>query len=211
VAFDVVVFDEASQVEPADALGAVARGSQVVLFGDERQLPPTSFFARIEGGDEGLLDEDDAAAGRLESVLSLAIARLPAKNRAPLSWHYRSRDPSLVEFSNRRFYDGALVTFPGPRARREDVGVFFRPVEPGTYRRGAGQSNPAEARAVAQAVVAHAAAWVRAGGGPSLGVGAMSVAQQQAIEDEVDRLRRADATRATEPVFATDLEEPFFV
>ncbi|MBL9086147.1 MAG: hypothetical protein JNM10_03315, partial [Planctomycetia bacterium] len=213
VAFDVVVFDEASQVEPADALGAVARARQVVLFGDERQLPPTSFFSRLEGGDEDLATEDDAAAaGRLESVLSLALARLPDRNRAPLRWHYRSRDPSLVAFSNREFYEGGLVTFPAPRARRHEAGVYLRPVAPGGYRRGAGQYDPTEARAVAEAVMAHARAVVAAGGaGPSLGVGAMSVAQQRAIEDEVERLRRDDPTKAAEAFFATDRDEPFFV
>lgn len=219
VAFDVVVFDEASQVEPADAIGAVARARQMVLFGDERQLPPTTFFARVEGGDD--LEEPDEgagappvapAAGLLESVLSLAIARLPADHRAPLRWHYRSRDPSLVAFSNRHFYEGGLVTFPAPVARRTSCGVFLRRVASGGYRRGAGRSNPEEARAVAQAVMAHAREVARAGGeGPSLGVGAMSVAQQRAVEDEVERLRREDATQAAEAFFSTDREEPFFV
>ncbi len=144
-------------------------------------------------------------------MLSLALARLPGKHRAPLRWHYRSRDPSLVEFSNRHFYEGGLVTFPAPFAARREAGVFLRPVPPGGYRRGAGQFDPVEARVVAEAVLAHARAVVRAGTGPSLGVGAMSVAQQRAIEDEVERLRREDPTQATEPFFATDRDEPFFV
>ncbi|MCC7137153.1 MAG: DUF4011 domain-containing protein [Planctomycetes bacterium] len=209
VAFDLVVFDEASQVEPADALGAVARARQLVLFGDERQLPPTPFFARTEAAEEGARDE--VASADLESVLGLAIVRLPATHRAPLRWHYRSRDPSLVEFSNRRFYDASLVTFPGPRVGRHDLGVFLRPVPSATYRRGAGQSNPEEARAVAAAVMAHARAFAQGGGGPSLGVGAFSVAQQRAIEDELERLRREDPGSPAEAFFDEGRDEPFFV
>ncbi len=212
--FDVVIFDEASQVEPADAYGAIARGRQVLLVGDERQLPPTTFFQRIEAGEARADASDDgAAAGDLESILGLAIARLPDRCRGSLRWHYRSRDESLIAFSNREFYERGLVTFPGPRAERGDLGIAFHPVASGGYRRGTGQFDPVEARAVAEAVLAHAreASNAEPGTRRSLGVGAFSVAQQRAIEDEVEALRRADPEGPAEAFFDPATDEPFFV
>jgi very-short-patch-repair endonuclease len=209
--FDVVIFDEASQIEPADAYGAIARARQAVLLGDEKQLPPTTFFTKVEQDAVAADAAGGVAPGDLESILGVGIVRLPATHRCGLRWHYRSRDPSLIDFSNRSFYDRSLTTFPGPRSERTDLGVFLRPVPGSGYRRGAGQFNPEEARAVAEAVMAHARAWARAGAGPSLGVGAFSVAQQRAIEDEVERFRREDAGGAAEAFFDPGRDEPFFV
>ena len=209
--FDLVVFDEASQVEPADAYGAVARGRQLVLVGDENQLPPTSFFQRLEAASAA--GSEEAAAGDLESVLTLGLTRLPERSRGALRWHYRSRDDSLIAFSNRAFYDGRLVTFPGPRTGRGEVGLSSRFVEGAVYRRGAGQDNPREARAVAEAVLAHAAreAARPPGERSSLGVGAFSVAQQTAIEDAIEVLRREAPQGPAEAFFDPEAEEPFFV
>ena len=107
-AFDLVVFDEASQIPPWDALGAIARGAQVVCVGDSRQLPPTTFFQRLE--EEGEVDLDDVV--ELESILDeCAAAGLP---RHALRWHYRSRHESLIAFSNHHYYENGLLTFPGP-------------------------------------------------------------------------------------------------
>lgn len=202
--FDVVIFDEASQVEPADAIGAIARADQIILVGDDKQLPPTNFFdAAIE--DEPL-DEDDTytPAGDLESVLALGQAKLP---RTRLRWHYRSRHESLIDFSNRQFYDGALRVFPSASRDRAELGVSLEHVPEGVYLRGSGRFNPVEATRVAQAVLAHA----QHRGGLSLGVGAFSVQQQRAIEDEVERLRREADDPALEAWFEEEREEPFFV
>jgi very-short-patch-repair endonuclease len=118
--FDLVIFDEASQVVPADAIGSIIRAHQVVVAGDDRQLPPTSFFHQIDPGDPG--DDDDPDEGLVslragfESVLDALRPLLPT---CPLTWHYRSRDERLVAFSNERIYGGALTTFPG--VARDDV------------------------------------------------------------------------------------------
>ncbi len=113
LSFDLVIFDEASQVEPADALGAIARGRQVILVGDEKQLPPTNFFGVVNDADaEDEPDDDTINTGDLESVLAMGQVCLPAKTT--LRWHYRSRHSSLIEFSNEAFYDRQLRVFPSP-------------------------------------------------------------------------------------------------
>ncbi len=209
ISFDVVIFDEASQVEPADAYGAIARGRQVLLVGDDRQLPPTNFFSKIEG-DEGAeaaaSDPAEFTATDLESILAVGSVRIP--NRCRLRWHYRSRHASLIEFSNERFYgDAPMRVFPSPHTGRDELGVAFRFVERGEYKRGAGQHNPVEAAEVAREVVRHAVEWP----GLSLGVGAFSLPQQRAIQDEVERLRRDEPDDRLEAFLKAHPDEPFFV
>ena len=204
--FDVVIFDEASQVEPADAFGAIARGRQLLLIGDEKQLPPTNFFTKLEAESD---DEDDelASPSDLESVLGLGAVRFPNQNQCALRWHYRSLHESLIEFSNAQFYGHRLKVFPSPRADRRELGLLHHHVEAGVYLRGASHTNPIEAREVAERVLRHAA------GSPelTLGVGAFSLSQQRAIEDQVELLRRQPEHRRAEPFFRAHPEEPFFV
>lgn len=207
--FDVVIFDEASQVEPADAYGAIARGRQLLLIGDEKQLPPTSFFNKIEGEETGNSAAEgaaDIAAGDLESILSLGIARFPERLHCSLRWHYRSLHESLIHFSNERFYDSRLRIFPSCHTGREELGLAFRSLG-GVYRRGAGQFNPAEAQLVAEEVLRHA----RERPHLSLGVGAFSISQQRAIEDEIERRRRDNLDEAVEKFFDSGRDEAFFV
>ncbi len=202
--FDLVVFDEASQICPEDAIGAIARGQRLVVVGDSRQLPPTSFFAYDP--DAARDDEPEDAPPDLESVLDLCAASgLPSER---LRWHYRSRDESLIAFSNRHFYDGALFTFPGPGGDR-DLGVTFHRVEGGTYARGGSRDNRVEAKAVAEGIAAHLAAHPR----DSVGAVAFSEAQQRAVLAEVEAIFRARpeleaaaAARADEPLFVKNLE-----
>ncbi len=204
--FDVVIFDEASQVEPADALGAVARGRQLILVGDERQLPPTSFFRPTgELFDEEEDDEAAAPASDLESVLALGQAYLPRSET--LRWHYRSRHHSLVEFSNNEFYGRELRVFPSPVRHGAGLGLAFHHVPDGIYSRGRGRFNREEARAVAREVMRHA----RETPELSLGVAAFSIPQQRAIEDEIELLRRAAIDDSSESFFDANRDEPFFV
>jgi hypothetical protein len=203
VSFDVVIFDEASQVEPADAFGALARARQALFVGDDRQLPPTSFFER--GDDES--EDLEVAVADLESILDVARHALPEASVCSLAWHYRSRHQSLIAFSNARFYDGRLKVFPSPHADTRELGLALRHVPDGVYGRGEGQTNPVEARAVARAVLAHAGATPEV----SLGVGAFSLAQQRAIEDELERARREVADERLERFFDPARPEPFFV
>ncbi len=205
ISFDVVIFDEASQVEPADAFGAIARGRQLLLVGDEKQLPPTSFFNKIDKDSAVEPDDDPFRAGDLESVLGLGLVHLP--HTCLLRWHYRSRHASLIDFSNRRFYDSSLRIFPGPHIGREELGVSFVHVPHGVYDRGRTRTNAIEAGVVAQNVLRHALREPEL----SLGVAAFSLAQQQAIEDELETLRRSARNPAVERFFKSHLHEPFFV
>jgi very-short-patch-repair endonuclease len=198
--FDLVVFDEASQVRPVEALGAIARGKQVVVVGDGKQLPPTSFFDRLVGAEDA--DEESMTAD-LESVLGLFSAQ-GAPERM-LRWHYRSRHESLITVSNHEFYEDRLVVFPSPDKGREDVGLVYHYLPDTVYDRGGARSNVGEAKRVAEAVMEHARNRTHL----TLGVAAFSVAQMQAIEDQLEILRRSDPS--CEGFFVAHPYEPFFV
>ena len=140
--FDVVVFDEASQIATWDAIGAIARGKQTIIVGDPKQLPPTNFFGRADSDEDN--DELDDFEKDLESILDEAQASgLPTLQ---LNWHYRSRHESLIAFSNYNYYGNHLVTFPA--AESEDRGVSLTRVDGGLYDRGKSRTNRAEADAV---------------------------------------------------------------
>jgi very-short-patch-repair endonuclease len=218
--FDVVIFDEASQIVPADAVPAIMRGHQIVVAGDDRQLPPTNFFRQVgdtadiyagdeDGGDEDADPENDGlvsfGAG-FESVLDALRPLLPT---APLNWHYRSRDERLVAFSNTRIYGGALTTFPGVFT---DDCLRHVVVSQGPGR-GQETSVDAEVDRVVELILEHA----RQHPEESLGVIALGIRHAERIDaalrtalarlaDEIDT-RHPDL----EAFFAEDVAEPFFV
>jgi len=197
--FDLLVMDEASQVEPVDALGAISRCGQLVVVGDDRQMPPTRFFQRMTDDAEPEETSDAPAAREVESILGLCNARgVPS---ALLRWHYRSRHESLIAVSNAQFYGGRLNVLPSPRPRDENFGLSMVRVA-GVATQG---TNPAEAAAVADAVMAHA----KAKPGETLGVAAFSIRQRDAILDALEERRRADPS--AEAFFAANPAEPFFV
>jgi very-short-patch-repair endonuclease len=197
--FDLVVFDEASQVRPVEAFGAILRANQCVVVGDSKQLPPTNFFNQIVETDEEL----DSPTADLESVLGLFSAQ--GSPQRMLRWHYRSRHESLITVSNHEFYDNRLVVFPSPDASKKEFGVVFRHLPDTAYDRGQSSTNQEEARIVAEAVMEHA----RKRPHLTLGVAAFSIKQRQAIQDQVERLRRQNPDM--EPFFNTNAVEPFFV
>ena len=197
VVFDLVVFDEASQVRPVEALGAIIRGNQGIVVGDSKQLPPTSFFDKMGDDDE----EEASQTADLESILGMFCAQ-GAPERM-LRWHYRSRHESLITVSNHEFYDDRLVVFPSPDAGKEDTGLIFRHHPEAPYQRKG--KNTAEAKTVAKTVMEHA----RKTPELTLGVAAFSNVQARRIEDEVDILRSKDPS--VEEFFAGHPEEPFFV
>ncbi|WP_372617484.1 DUF4011 domain-containing protein [Falsiroseomonas sp.] len=202
--FDLLVIDEASQVEPVDALGAIARCRQVVVVGDDRQMPPTRFFQRMTSEDDEAEDEyaeGPVAAREVESILGLANAR--GVPNVMLRWHYRSRHESLIATSNAEFYDSRLMVLPSPKARSPSLGLSLVRVD-GRWEQGAGV-NRIEAEAVARAVMAHA----KETPGDSLGVAAFSLKQRDAILDAVEALRRDNPE--TEGFFTAHAHEPFFV
>lgn len=181
--FDLVIFDEASQVRPSDAANSIYRGDQVIIAGDEKQLPPTDFFSKVtmDGDDD---DYEEEQLEEFESVLKLAKGgRLES---LPLTWHYRSQHESLITFSNYSFYEGGLITFPGALHEAEDVGVELFHVD-GVYRRGGARDNVIEAEKVAERVLFHA----RKHPNLTLGVVAFSEAQASTIEYVLDQKRRS--------------------
>ena len=203
--FDLVIFDEASQICPEDAVGAILRSHQLIVVGDRKQLPPTRFFAAGGGFDADEDDENDADATLYESILDMCAPHLP---NTMLLWHYRSRDEALISFSNRHFYDGRLITFPGPMAG--EGGVRLERVE-GVYLRGkvaGARTNPIEAQRVADLIIEH----LERAAGQTLGVIALNSTQARAIDEALwERLLgRPDLETALrqmrEPVFIKALE-----
>ena len=198
VTFDLLLIDEASQVRPEDALGGVARAGQIVVVGDDKQLPPTSFFDRLVDNRYREEDEDAdmppaaASATEMESILKLAEAR--GLGQAMLEWHYRSRDPSLIKVSNVEFYRSGLVLPPSPLVNDDRFGMTLTRV-PGVYSsrsRGGGRAgtNRIEAERIADALAEHARAQDRHG--QSVGVVAFSKAQSNMITEVLEMRRRTD-------------------
>jgi very-short-patch-repair endonuclease/RecA/RadA recombinase len=183
--FDVVIFDEASQITTWDAVGAIARGRQTIIVGDPKQLPPTNFFGRNEEEEEVEDYERD-----LESILDEAKASgIPVRD---LRWHYRSRSESLIAFSNHHYYQNRLVTFPSPQV--EDRAVLLRKVPHGIYDRGKSRTNRIEAQAVADEAVARMRGWLALPekSRPTLGVITFNAQQQSLIMDLLDAARREE-------------------
>jgi very-short-patch-repair endonuclease len=204
MSFDVLVVDEASQIEPVDALGAVARCRQVVVVGDERQLPPTRFFAKLTSDVDERDEADETFQARdAESILDLCLAK--GMSHRMLNWHYRSKHQSLIAVSNREFYDNRLFIVPSPYDAVAGMGLKFHYLPHAHYDRGNTRTNPIEARTVAEAVIRHAQEHPE----KTLGVATFSVAQRQVILKELELLRRAHPQ--TEEFFTRGSSEPFFV
>lgn len=201
--YDLLVMDEASQIQPVDALGAIARAKQVVVVGDERQLPPTRFFSKMTGSEPDQDDDDNARVTDIESILGLFVARgLPQRM---LRWHYRSRHQSLIAVSNSQFYENKLFIVPSPYTNEAGMGLQFQFVPDGVFDSGNTGTNVVEAKAVAKAILRHAIEHPEL----SLGVATFSVAQRRAIQDELELLRRLNPS--AENFFVAHPSEPFFV
>jgi hypothetical protein len=197
--FDLVIFDEASQMPTSEAVGAVARGRNLVVVGDPRQMPPTNFFNSLN------FDEENADKEDLESILDDCLAlTMPGRH---LNWHYRSRHESLIAFSNAKFYDNKLLTFPST----EEINSRVRwvPVE-GYYDRGRTKHNVAEAKAIVEEVTRRALDPLTAS--QSIGIVTFNSVQQKLIQDLMDdaiifnpRLEAA-LLQVPEPLFIKNLE-----
>ena len=181
IKFDLVVMDEASQVRPEDALGAIARGGQLVVVGDPKQLPPTSFFEKIL--DEEDQEEDFTAGQQSESILDAARITFPQRR---LRWHYRSQHESLIAFSNHEFYGSDLVIFPSPENESPEYGVQFTRVKRGRF---VNRVNREEAALIARAVRKH----MLTRPDESIGVVAMSAQQREQIERAIEQETKEDA------------------
>ena len=147
--FDMVIFDEASQIEPVDAYGAIMRGKQVIVVGDTKQLPPTNFFNRLLEED-GVVTMSDGLSGSVDSIMEVLRAKIAPKI---LRWHYRSRHHSLIEMSNIQFYDEQLLVFPSANPRSNKLGINFVKLDPSACPYESEGINSGEAKAVADAVL----------------------------------------------------------
>ncbi|MDP8260254.1 MAG: DUF4011 domain-containing protein [Candidatus Gygaella obscura] len=175
--FDLLIVDEASQMTPEDSLGAIIRSKQVMIAGDTNQLPPTSFFKKFVD----TIDEDDDLIAE-ESILEMANAVFRPRRR--LRWHYRSRDPSLIAFSNRYVYDNNLLIFPSPNIDNKTKGVSIRKVD-GLYSNG---TNPIEASEIANAVID----FMHKHRKMSLGVVLLNQRQRELVQEELEFLIARD-------------------
>lgn len=200
--FDMVIFDEASQIFPQDAIGSIFRGKQVLIAGDSKQLPPTNFFATSTSNDDDFDEEDDEAVDTeiYDSILEETTGVLP--NRT-LLWHYRSKHENLIAFSNQEIYKNELVTFPSCVNNGADTGVEFVYVENGIYE-GKGR-NTSEARRCVELVKQH----IDKTPTRSLGIIAFSESQQKTIALEIQKFREQHPEY--ENFFTEDKEDEFFV
>lgn len=208
--FDLVIFDEASQVLTEDAICSILRGKQLIVVGDEKQLPPTNFFAKSlsdAADDEDDVENSGAEQERTESILKeLASADIPSY---ALKWHYRSQHESLIAFSNSEFYGDQLITFPGPSAEHRD-GVRFLYVADGIYDRSGSRTNRREAERVVDLLIELA----QRDPNVSIGVVALSGAQQTAIRDALaNRFKQHPELAAIRDVLNEDnaSQNAFFV
>lgn len=199
--FDVVIFDEASQVKPEDALGAFLRAKTAVVMGDTNQLPPTSFFDQMISSEEET--EQIATAADMESILHLCKRSFQVKM---LRWHYRSRHESLIAVSNKEFYDNHLLVYPSPCHESKELGLKHEYHPETVYERGKSRSNPLEAKEVVNMIFNH---FQEYGDTRSLGVGTFSVAQMNAILEELELKRKENP--AMEKYFQEKNKEHFFV
>ena len=193
--FDLVVFDEASQMPTYEAVGAIARGKNVIVVGDPKQMPPTSFFAT------NVVDEDNMEIEDLESILDDCLAlSMPSKY---LLWHYRSKHESLIAFSNSEYYDNKLLTFPSPDNIESKVKLVR--IE-GSYDKGKTRQNKTEAQAVVSEIERRLADPLLCQ--KSIGVVTFSSVQQLLIEELLSDLF---VLRPDLETIATEREEPLFV
>jgi superfamily I DNA and/or RNA helicase len=195
IQFDAVVFDEASQIMPQDAVSSLIRADQAIIAGDTKQLPPTSFF-------QSDIETTEDVREDLDSILEETASVLPEKN---LRWHYRSRTDELIQFSNHHYYNNSLRTFP-ENSPDVETGVEFKYVEDGVYDRGGSRQNEIEAQRVINLIEEHA----EERSDKSLGVVAFSSAQEQAIRDALAE-RREESPVLDAFVSQDNVLDEFFV
>ncbi len=200
--FDLVIFDEASQITTWDAVGVIARAKQAIICGDPKQLPPTNFFGRTERDDENIEFYERDMPSILDEVKAAGI---PVHR---LNWHYRSRDEALIAFSNRNYYGGKLVTFPAPKTSTEAVKLHRLD---GIFGRGKSRTNRVEAEAIVALLVERMGAELEEPpeDRKTFGVITFNRQQQDLILDLLDEARRQNPQ--LEWFFGDDREEPTIV
>ena len=195
--FDLIIMDEASQIRPEDALGAIARGTSLVVVGDPKQLPPTSFFQKAVSNED---NEDAIALEESESILDSVI---PVFKNRRLRWHYRSRHESLIAFSNQNFYDSNLILFPSPFSESSEFGIKFKPVQG----RFVNRRNVEEARVIVQ----NTANQLLRHPEESVGIVAMNAEQSDEIEKQLEQRIKDDPLLQQAFEKNQALDEPLFI
>lgn len=199
VKFDTVVFDEASQIFPQDAIGAIYRGKQLIVVGDSKQMPPSDFFNTNKN-----LDDNDNETGDITDFESILDICSTAFAQLRLKWHYRSRYEQLITFSNRYFYDNDLVTFPSSTTSKRWIGVDYYCAKDGMFDHKS-RNNRREAEFIVNLIYKNIELYPKR----SLGVVAFSVSQQELIEKLLSKRRQDDPSK--EFFFKRDVIEPFFI
>lgn len=199
IEFDMVIMDEASQIKPEDAIGAILRAKQLVVVGDPKQLPPTSFF---DQADDEIDEEDATQLDNAESVLEVAQRSFQPYRR--LRWHYRSQHENLIQFSNVKFYDEDLVVFPSPSDTLGGLGIVYHHVQDANCVKG---ENLREAERIVERIIEHA----KQRTGESLGVAAFNQKQSELIDTLVNKACGADPEFATLYAQMREGENGFFV
>lgn len=197
--FDYVIFDEASQIMPEDSICSLIRAKNAIIVGDSQQLPPNRFFATQD--DELEIDEE------LEDLDSILKSTVPFLKEKYLEWHYRSKDESLIAFSNKNFYKNRLITFPNSEYSSTKTGVEFVFVEKGLYDRGGSRKNIPEAQKVVELIKKH----IDTNSEKSLGVVAFSIQQQRAIQERIEFLIRQQPKYSNFIENKEDIQNEFFV
>ena len=198
IGFDVVIFDEASQIFPQDAIGAIYRGNQLIVVGDSKQMPPSNFFNATVDSDDS--DEETGDVTDFESILDLCST---AFQQLRLKWHYRSRYEQLISFSNMNFYDNDLVTFPSSIIDKKGIGVDYYCVN-GLFDHKS-RNNRKEAEFIVDLIYDNIEKYPER----SLGVVAFSVSQQDLIERLLSQRRLENPSK--ESFFSKSVAEPFFI
>src|SRR5262249_3679607 len=207
--FDLLVIDEASQVAPEDAFGVIARAKQIVVVGDDKQLPPTNFFKMVNAGDDDSEDDPEEPIrsdrpNHFESILTLSRTR--GMSERMLAWHYRSKHPSLIALSNNECYAGRLLLPPSPFIQTSEFGLSLVQTPRGHYDRGGSSCDLVQAEEVAKSVREQITRYPN----KSLGVACFSVQQRDAVDDMIDKLGIRSEVEAFTPkgerLFVKNLE-----
>jgi superfamily I DNA and/or RNA helicase/KaiC/GvpD/RAD55 family RecA-like ATPase len=198
VEFDVLIVDEASQLRPEEALGSIARVNQIVIVGDPKQLPPTSFFDSMNKN-----EDEDTVASESESILDICLNLY--KPIRQLRWHYRSQHESLIDFSNQQFYDGNLIVFPSPSSKNnEELGVKYHYIENSAYQ---SSRNKVEAKII----VEHLEKQMKNYPDKSIGIGTFNSTQRDLIQDMVDEREKESPIISNYIAKWSKTSEAFFI
>lgn len=198
VEFDVLIVDEASQLKPEEALGAIARVNQIVIVGDPKQLPPTSFFDSMNK-----TEDEETVASESESILDICLNLY--KPIRQLRWHYRSQHESLIDFSNKQFYEDNLIVFPSPSSKNsEELGVKYHYIENSAYQNS---RNKVESKII----VEHLEKQMKNYPDKSIGIGTFNSTQRDLIQDMVDEREKESPVISNYIAKWSKTSEPFFI